>query len=116
MSSSDRHALQRNGRIGHSLIVEVVARNSPQVSFTVDGRPVVARSGQSVLAAVLLSQSMLRRNEFTGEARAGFCMMGACQDCWMWLSSGGRIRACTTPVSEGLSVCSAVPEGYPRDG
>lgn len=116
MSSSGRHALQRNGGTGHSLIVEVVARNSPQVNFTVDGRAVVARSGQSVLAAVLLSQNVLRHNEFSGEARAGFCMMGACQDCWMWLKGGGRIRACTTPVSEGMSVCTEVPEGYPRDG
>ena len=26
----------------------------------------------------------LRAAEFGPEARAGFCLMGACQDCWVW--------------------------------
>ena len=36
--------------------------------------------------------------------------MGACQDCWMWTSTGERIRACTTMVTQGMSVLTIPPE------
>jgi NADH dehydrogenase/NADH:ubiquinone oxidoreductase subunit G len=36
--------------------------------------------------------------------RSGFCLMGACQDCWVWTEDGERLRACTTVVREGLRV------------
>ena len=28
--------------------------------------------------------------------------MGACQDCWVQLESGERLRACTTPLVPGM--------------
>ena len=30
--------------------------------------------------------------------------MGPRQDCWVWTADGGRLRACTTPVTEGMSI------------
>jgi NADH dehydrogenase/NADH:ubiquinone oxidoreductase subunit G len=30
--------------------------------------------------------------------------MGACQDCWVRLEDGRRLRACTTLVTDGLAV------------
>ena len=46
--------------------------------------------------------------------RAGFCLMGACQDCWVWLADGPRVRACTTPVAEGMHVLTHAPPEFPR--
>jgi NADH dehydrogenase/NADH:ubiquinone oxidoreductase subunit G len=43
-------------------------------------------------------------------------MMGACQDCWMWLDNGGRVRACTTPLIDGMAVRTRAPEGFPSHG
>jgi predicted molibdopterin-dependent oxidoreductase YjgC len=51
----------------------------------------------------------LRDSEFGDGARAGFCLMGACQDCWMWTSTGERVRACTTFVAPGMSVITHQP-------
>ena len=65
---------------------------------------------ESVLVAVLAARNALRRHEFGDEPRAGFCLMGACQDCWVWLADGARVRACTTPVAEGLHVLTQAPE------
>jgi predicted molibdopterin-dependent oxidoreductase YjgC len=113
MSDPDR---QQTQAIRPSLIVEAASRNSAPIVFTVDGQSIQAWTGQSVLAAVLLNRNMLRQNEFSGEARAGFCMMGACQDCWMWLDNGGRIRACTTPLIDGMAVRTRAPEGFPGHG
>jgi aerobic-type carbon monoxide dehydrogenase small subunit (CoxS/CutS family) len=41
--------------------------------------------------------------------RAGFCLMGACQDCWVWLADGSRLRACTTLLAEGMQVRTEPP-------
>jgi len=36
--------------------------------------------------------------------RAGFCLMGACQDCWVALTDGRRLRACTTLAEDGMAL------------
>jgi predicted molibdopterin-dependent oxidoreductase YjgC len=41
--------------------------------------------------------------------------MGACQDCWIWTTEGQRLRACSTPVAEGLAVLTRPPaHHWPR--
>jgi hypothetical protein len=39
-----------------------------------------------------------------GEPRAGFCMMGACQDCWIATEQGERLRACSTFIAPGMAL------------
>jgi predicted molibdopterin-dependent oxidoreductase YjgC len=72
------------------------------VDFVLDGEPVAALRGDTVLVAVLTRAGQLRRSEFTGAPRAGFCLIGACQDCWMQAEDGRRVRACTTFVEPGM--------------
>jgi predicted molibdopterin-dependent oxidoreductase YjgC len=79
-------------------------RSGAPVSFTIDGRPAVARDGDLLLTAILLNRTSLRRFEFADSARAGFCLMAACQDCWVALADGQRLRACTTLVAPGMAV------------
>lgn len=74
------------------------------VTIRVDGQPITALAGDTLLTALLVSGRKLREAEFDGGPRAGFCLMGACQDCWVLLEGRGRRRACTTLVVEGLSV------------
>jgi D-hydroxyproline dehydrogenase subunit gamma len=84
--------------------VRVAARRGASLHLTVDGDPVEAVEGDSLLAVLLLNGRVVRHLEFGGEPRAGFCLMGACQDCWVWLSEGERVRACTTPAADGMAV------------
>ena len=93
-------------------IVRLTAVRESVLHITVDGCPTVARAGDSVLVAVLAAGPCLRHSEFTGEPRAGFCLMGACQDCWMWTEDGRRIRACTTRAWDGLAVTTRPPSGW----
>ena len=81
------------------------------IQFSVDGMTTSALEGDTVLTAILNHGKKLRNLEFSGEPRAGFCLMGACQDCWVWLVDGQRIRACTTFVSEEMKVITGTPEG-----
>ena len=70
--------------------------------FTLDGLFCTGLDGDTVLTAVLALGDHLRHTEVGGQARAGFCGMGACQDCWMHSASGQRLRACTTPLQAGM--------------
>jgi NADH dehydrogenase/NADH:ubiquinone oxidoreductase subunit G len=43
--------------------------------------------------------------------------MGACQDCWVWMADGRRVRACTTPAAPGMSIVTRLAAGegvWPR--
>ena len=83
-------------------LVRLKEQGRPPLHFVLNGQPAQALQGDTVLTAVLTQSAQLRTHEFAHTPRAGFCMMGACQDCWVWSAAGGRIRACTTPVSEGM--------------
>jgi predicted molibdopterin-dependent oxidoreductase YjgC len=74
------------------------------VRLNVDGASVMALAGDTLLTAILVVSERLRESEFGDGPRAGFCTMGICQDCWVTLESGERLRACTTPVRDGMSV------------
>jgi hypothetical protein len=86
-----------------------------KITIEVDGAPVSALEGDSLLVAVLTNRSTLRSSEFGDGERAGFCLMGACQDCWMWTADGQRLRACTTRAVQGMQVltCAAGESLWP---
>ena len=83
------------------------------IAFRLDGKACRALAGDTVLTAVLMSGKVLRQQEFGPEGRAGFCLMGACQDCWMWQEDGARLRACSTPLLEGMRLLTAAPHRWP---
>ena len=75
-----------------------------RIAFELDGRACTAFEGDTVLTAILSQAARVRASEFSGAPRAGFCMMGACQDCWVQLVDGERLRACTTFIEPGMRV------------
>jgi hypothetical protein len=96
-----------------SRLVRLAEQARGEVRFLLDGQTHVALDGDSVLTAILTSATALRRSEFGPEYRAGFCLMGACQDCWVWQADGPRIRACSTRIADGMRLLTAAPEGWP---
>ena len=81
----------------------------PPVRLLIDGRPVEALAGDTLMVALLNNTRSLRESEFGDGTRAGFCLMGACQDCWVWTADGERLRACTTVVGEGMHIVTTQP-------
>jgi predicted molibdopterin-dependent oxidoreductase YjgC len=81
------------------------------LTLKIDGQAAQALEGDTLMVAVLSNSSTLRQSEFTPTHRAGFCLMGACQDCWVWTEQGERLRSCSTPVQEGMSILTQAPEG-----
>ncbi|WP_087687059.1 (2Fe-2S)-binding protein [Pandoraea sp. PE-S2R-1] len=93
------------------------------VTFYLDGAPVQALTGDTVLTAILMHQRHVRISEFSGAPRAGFCLIGACQDCWVRCEADSadvtdaadaarghaaqqltRLRACSTLVRPGMRI------------
>ncbi len=86
------------------LLRRVAEHHRAPLHFTIDGQPATALEGDTVLTAILTQRAQLRQNEFSHEPRAGFCMMGACQDCWVMTDSGERLRACSTFLMPGMAL------------
>ncbi|HKW84822.1 MAG TPA: (2Fe-2S)-binding protein [Burkholderiaceae bacterium] len=87
-----------------ALLHRIAGAAREPIPFELDGRACTALEGDTVLSAVLTNAAKLRESEFGGAARAGFCLMGACQDCWVRLADGERLRACTTFVEPGMRI------------
>jgi predicted molibdopterin-dependent oxidoreductase YjgC len=87
-----------------ALLTRTLTEGRAPLRLFIDGTPVAAFDGDTILTAVLTRQNALRRTEFTGSPRAGFCLMGACQDCWVTLEDGRRLRACTTLAEDGMMI------------
>jgi predicted molibdopterin-dependent oxidoreductase YjgC len=92
------------------LLQRVAETGRRTVAIEVDGQALSALEGDTLLVALLIHGARLRESEFGDGPRAGFCLMGACQDCWVWTAAGERLRACTTAVAEGMRI---VTEGAP---
>ena len=91
------------------------------IEIIVDGWAMSAMEGDTVLVAILAQRQHLRdasgdaHGEALGEAQgealgAGFCLMGACQDCWVWHEDGRRLRACTTYAEPGMRIRTIWPD------
>ena len=105
LPSSESAAPKRDAQF-----VRVAETQREPLSFVIDGHEVTALQGDTLLTAVLMQQRRVRESEFSGAPRAGFCLIGACQDCWMRTEEGLRLRACSTLVTQGMRVVTQLAE------
>ncbi|SAL70056.1 NAD(FAD)-dependent dehydrogenase [Caballeronia arvi] len=84
--------------------VRLADKERARIPFVLDGVPAEALAGDTLLTAILMQQRHVRHSEFSGQPRAGFCLIGACQDCWVRDENGKRMRACSTRVEANMRV------------
>ncbi len=84
--------------------VRLAEHDRQPITLTIDGATVTVLQGDTLLTAMLIHGRRLRYSEFGDGPRAGFCLMGACQDCWVDLDDGRRLRACTSFAANGMAV------------
>ncbi len=79
-----------------------------EVSFTFDGRRLSAFAGEMVAAALLAHGIRGFRTTERGRAPRGlYCAIGHCFECLVTVDGGPPVRACLTPVRDGMEVTSA---------
>ena len=82
------------------------------ISLRIDGEPAQALAGDTLLVALLTHGRRVRDSEFGDGPRAVFCLIGACQDCWVWRDNGERLRACSTAAEAGMAVLTRPPASH----
>ena len=87
-----------------TLLKRLTEQDRPILPFTLDGKAASGLLGDTLLTAVLTQAEHLRGSDFSAQPRAGFCLMGACQDCWVKLGDGRRVRACSTLLEADLVI------------
>ena len=77
---------------------------SERVRLTVDGRPLEAEAGSSVLAALWNAGVRALRASVTGEERGPLCGMGTCFECRVTIDGVAHRRSCLEAVRDGMEV------------
>ena len=76
-----------------------------RVRVTIDGKPVTARAGDSVAAAMLAcGLRHCRTTPISGQQRAPYCMMGVCFECLVTIDGVGNRQGCLIEVGEGMRI------------
>ena len=77
----------------------------PAFTIQVDGTPVTAHMGESVLAVLWAAgRHCLRLTQQKGEPRGFYCGMGVCFDCLVTIDGQANLRACLEPARPGMQV------------
>ena len=81
------------------------AAPSRAVTILVAGEPVEARENEPVAVALWAAgYRVLRRTADRRMPRGLFCAADICQDCLVVIDGQPNVRACVTPVSDGMRV------------
>jgi len=76
------------------------------LAITVDGQPVQAFAGETVATVLLALGQRTFRHTGKGSPRGLFCGMGVCFDCLVTVDGVENVRACMTPVAEGMVIAT----------
>jgi predicted molibdopterin-dependent oxidoreductase YjgC len=75
------------------------------IQLRVDGQLIPAYEGETVAAALLAAgRRIFRQRVPSGDPRGIFCGIGMCFDCLVTVDSTQIVRACMTPVREGMQI------------
>jgi D-hydroxyproline dehydrogenase subunit gamma len=82
-----------------------LAEAGTPVAITVDGKPISARAGDTVSAALIAAGiDHCRTTPVSGAPRAPYCLMGVCFECLVTVDGVGSRQGCLVPVREGMAV------------
>ncbi|ATU72730.1 sarcosine oxidase alpha subunit [Gluconacetobacter sp. SXCC-1] len=83
----------------------IVAPAGPRITFTLDGRVLEARLGDSVAVAMMLAgYPACGSLPPTGRVRVPYCLMGACHECLVRVDGRSMHQACLLPVRTGMCI------------
>ena len=81
------------------------APDGAPIALTVDGKPLHARAGDSVAAALLAGGVLACRSSPVSAApRAPYCLMGVCFECLVTIDGVGSRQACLIRARDGMRI------------
>jgi len=92
-------------RIARHPVLDFSDIGRKQVTFSFNGKPVAALEGDTIAAGLLANDILVfRLSPRLREPRSAFCLRGKCGECLMRVNGQENVRACQTPVAEGMVV------------
>lgn len=79
-------------------------RRGKPIAINVDGVPHSAYEGETIAGALLATGTKSWRHTRHAHPRGMFCGIGVCFDCLVTVNGTPNVRACVTPVAEGMVV------------
>jgi len=80
-------------------------KRQPAIQIRVNGRPLEATPGETVLAALTAAGfRVLKKSNVRGEARGAFCGMGVCYECLVTINGVPKQRSCMTEVQDNMEI------------
>jgi predicted molibdopterin-dependent oxidoreductase YjgC len=76
------------------------------LTIRLDGESVTAFAGETVATVLLALGRRTFRHTGQNAPRGLFCGMGVCFDCLVTVDGVENVRACLTPVAEGMVVAT----------
>jgi sarcosine oxidase subunit alpha len=86
-----------------------------EISFICDGRWLTACQGDVLAAALLANGIHTLRAGRAGAPRGLYCAIGHCFECQVAVDGRPGVRACLTPVRDGMIVSLAPPPDEPGE-
>lgn len=81
----------------------VPTQSETTLQFIVNGKPVFARRGTTV-AAALMQAGVANRKSVSGQPRNPLCAMGICMECCATINGVQHLRTCQVLVEAGMEV------------
>ncbi|MGC4033053.1 MAG: (2Fe-2S)-binding protein [Tepidisphaeraceae bacterium] len=78
--------------------------STPEISFTLNGRPAKGLAGSTVAVAVLSNGVSSFRKSVTGESRAPVCGMGICFECRLTIDGRPHQKSCQILLTPDMNV------------
>lgn len=77
------------------------------IPISFDGRPLMARRGETLLAALVAAGEMVLREDVLGTAHGAYCGMGVCHECLVQIDGEAPQRACLAKIDGAMVVTRA---------
>ena len=74
------------------------------LTLRINGRLVTVPAGATVAAALAIADESVCRTSVTGEPRGPLCGMGICFECRVRVDGRPHVKACQTPVGDGMEI------------
>ena len=79
--------------------------DTQECTIVVDGKPLPARPGEPILAALLAAGiKTTHTTDRFSQPRGLFCGIGLCSDCLITVNGQPGIPSCITPVKDGMCI------------
>lgn len=88
------------------------AQDNKKIIIYLDGEPIEALESDTIASALLAhGKKICRYTRKYNEPRGVFCAIGRCNDCIMTVDGIPNIRACITPVKDGMQIKTQIGNG-----